>query len=440
MSRTYAGLDVGTTWIKAALVDGDGVERVIERVPTPWQEVPTGAEADAGDIFHACNDVLGRALERSAGTTLSGIGITGMAETGVLLDGVTPVSPCIAWFDRRGLDAAVRIGSELGETFSRRTGLPASNLCSLAKLIWLIEREGRLPGTSWLDLPAYVAYRLTGRVGTEVSLSCRTGLLDVRTAVPLRASLDLVGAPEDFLAPLIPAGEAWGEARSGPGRSSVVTVAGHDDPVAAIGAGAVDGGDVFDSCGTAEAFLRSMPDDLSDKQVTDLVGRGCTVGVLPGDGLRALGGFEAGGIIARWRKKLEAKGDIDAIDKAASRLPPGAGGVAIEDLWDEPKVVGSDEPRPEQLWRALFEALAERGRAGLEAMEEIAGPPERFVVSGGGAVGHTVRAVKSERFMNLVTPQVGEAAARGAAIAAGVAVGVWAAFDAAPRPPLHPYG
>lgn len=440
MTTVFAGLDIGTTWIKAARVGGDGIERVIERVPTPWREVPTGAEADPDDVFDACVEVLGRVLSDPGESSVGAIGITGMAETGVLLsrDG-TPAAPCIAWFDRRGEESAMRIADEIGETFTLRTGLPASRLCSLAKLLWLSERSGGLPAPRWLDLPEYVAFRLTGRQAAEASLVCRTGLFDVRTAAPFAAAHDMVGAGPDFLAELLRSGDVWGHVVSGPGHGSAVTVAGHDDPVAALGAGAIDAGDVFDSCGTAEGYLRAMPDPLSDDQVLGLSAGGCTVGTLPGGGLRALGGFEAGGIVARWRRRLHLTDDaIASVDAAAAALDPGAGGVSIDDLWGDPVVHGPD-PSPEQLWRAVFEALAARGEIVLDAMQEVVGPPSRLVVSGGGAQGATVRAVKGERFTDLVRPDVREAAARGAALAAGVALGAFADLGEVPRPSMRPY-
>ena len=40
------GLDVGTSAVKAAVVDAAGNELSHGRAPTPWRPVPTGAELD----------------------------------------------------------------------------------------------------------------------------------------------------------------------------------------------------------------------------------------------------------------------------------------------------------------------------------------------------------------------------------------------------------
>ena len=64
-----------------------------------------------------------------------GIGVTGMAETGVLVDGRDrPLAPAIAWHDPRGdVDTIAR---EIGrETFQSTTGMPLSALPSLSKLL-----------------------------------------------------------------------------------------------------------------------------------------------------------------------------------------------------------------------------------------------------------------------------------------------------------------
>jgi hypothetical protein len=39
-------------------------------------------------------------------------------------------------------------------------------------------------------------------------------------------------------------------------RGAILTVAGHDHPVASLAAGALSSGALFDSCGTAEALVR----------------------------------------------------------------------------------------------------------------------------------------------------------------------------------------
>src|ERR671938_185317 len=109
-----AGIDVGTTWVKAALTDADGRELAVERVRTPWREVPTGAECDPEDLFRAALSAV-EAVAASPKTRIVSVGIASMAETGVLLDSAgRPAAPSIAWFDRRGRAESARIQDALG--------------------------------------------------------------------------------------------------------------------------------------------------------------------------------------------------------------------------------------------------------------------------------------------------------------------------------------
>ena len=67
----------------------------------------------------------------------------------------------------------------------------------------------------------------------------------------------------------------------------------------------------------------------------------------------------------------------------------------------------------------------------LRATEEIAGPHRRIVVTGGWAQDEAVRASKA-RLGAVEAPPVVEAGARGAALLAGVAAGLFASVDDLP--------
>ena len=46
MTELLLGIDVGTSACKAAVVDAGGTEVAHGQAPTPWEQVPTGAEVD----------------------------------------------------------------------------------------------------------------------------------------------------------------------------------------------------------------------------------------------------------------------------------------------------------------------------------------------------------------------------------------------------------
>ncbi len=90
MTDHVIGLDVGSTYIKALLLTADGDEVGESRRRTPWRNVPGGrTETTAAAVLAEVTDLLAElaALADAAGAgSVRGIGISGMAEAGVLVD------------------------------------------------------------------------------------------------------------------------------------------------------------------------------------------------------------------------------------------------------------------------------------------------------------------------------------------------------------------
>ena len=103
MSDLLVGIDVGTSACKAAVVDEHGRELAHGRAATPWRQVPTGAEVDPEALFQAAVEAVGAAVATAPDGRVRGIGVTSMAEAGVLLDADDRVlHPAIVWHDARG--------------------------------------------------------------------------------------------------------------------------------------------------------------------------------------------------------------------------------------------------------------------------------------------------------------------------------------------------
>ena len=186
-----------------------------------------------------------------------------MAETGVLLDRRgEPVGPAIAWHDVRGTDEARAVADEIGRgRFAAQTGLPASPLCSLAKLRWQLAHDpGATGAVRWLGVPEWVARSLGAADVAELSLASRTGMLSLRDREWWPEALAWLGVPDGFLAELVPAGTPVGRVGDAlpEARDAVIAVAGHDHVAATVGAGATAEGDVLHSSGTADVFVRSI--------------------------------------------------------------------------------------------------------------------------------------------------------------------------------------
>jgi sugar (pentulose or hexulose) kinase len=382
VKEVLLGIDVGTTWCKAAVVDPTGREHPVDRVSTPWRPVATGAEADPEEILTAVLKAARQAIAAGpSGARITAIGVTGMAEAGVLLGrSGEPLAPVIAWYDTRGAAQAKRLAAELPE-FSARTGLPTTTTCSIVKLAQLAAEQG-VRGVRWLSLPEWVVYRLGGEQVAELSLAARTGYLDVAGRRWWDTALRWAGAPPGFLPEPVVAGTPAGHAKAALAKGAILTVAGHDHTCAAFGAGAVGEGDVLDSCGTAEALVRAVPPPLSQLVVQSAVARGLNVGwhVVPGL-MSMVGGFLSGRLLA---------------------------GVDL----------GSPAAEP------IVAAIAEKAATLLAAMDDLAGPHRRLVVTGGGARPEVVRRYKRSTLGHYEMAATEECGVRGAALLAGKAAGI----------------
>jgi len=434
------GIDVGTSACKAAVVDAGGVERAHGQAPTPWRKVPTGAEIDPRALLDAALEAAAAALAAAPAGTVRGVGVTGMAETGVLLDGRgEPLAPAIAWHDARGGPEAEALGAEVGERrFIRTTGLPVTALCSAPKLRWLADN---VPGTRaarrWLNVGEWVVRGLGGDEVTELSLASRTGLLDLEAKAPFADALAWTGMREDLLPDRIlagtPAGRA-GDALAGVG-GAVLTVAGHDHLAAGVGAGVVAPGDVLDSCGTAEALVRVVAPPLDADAIERVVAVGPSVGWHVAEGRHAiLDGLWSG---LAYKEVLDALGiaeeDRPELDAGAIATAPGDAPALDLDFraLERPPVRLPADVAPERVWRATLDAAAAMVDAQLARVDEVAGPRRRLVVTGGWARDEAVLAAKA-RLGPVETPPVVEAGCRGAALLAGVAAGLFESADALP--------
>jgi xylulokinase len=459
------GLDVGTTRIKAVVIDAAGGERAAS-VPTPFGRSAEGIDMGVADLRRALGDVLsalGPERERVAA-----VGLAGMAESGVPMRDGRALAPIIAWHDGRGEETVASLERRFGPALARWTGRRVRTVSSVAKLGWLVD-HGVAEPDRWLGVPELALFLLTGAEATEHSLAARTGAYDVsqRRFLPEVIAHVLAGteaggpgvgsragaAPEagDEVAavggaesgdgrgaalfpPVRAAGEAMGSvvgeaaAEYGLAEGIPVTIAGHDHLAAAAGLGARPD-DLFNSVGTAETLVRRLDarPDLARALELDLA-----VTLWPGgEAWAVLASATRSGLV------IEAlAAHLERGSGAGDGIAAAVGGVVALGLGIEVAVGPAAE-----MWTATLGALARRTAAAAERVAALAGPHRRLVVFGGGSRNPAwLRAKAAVVGVPVLRSPVAEATARGAALAAGVAAGWWPTPAAGPTPPLDAPG
>jgi sugar (pentulose or hexulose) kinase len=430
------GLDVGTTSSKAVVYTAEGRTVAEGRASTVWRSTPSGVEIDARELLASAIDAVNRALGQTSRVAVLGLGVASMGESGVLLDRQgTPVAPVIAWHDSRDQVELAELDARLGaENFSARTGLPFRTQWSLTKHHWLVRHHHAVAdAVRRMNISEWIIHGLGGEEVSELSLASRTGWLDLATRTWWADSLSATETKESLLPPLVTAGTALGRVThtevSAALAGAILTAAGHDHQAAAVGVGAIHQGDELDSCGTAEALVRTVQPNLPVCAVVELARAGVTTGwhVLP-DRWCLLGGTEGGRTLQRVRALLRADGDdLDALDRAAlATVPSDVSGLELEVTSDGVAVRGADQlTRPEHIWRSALEHVTREAQSIHGAMSGLSGPHRRLVVTGGWSNSRALLHVKRDMLGPLERSEVSEAGCRGAALLAGLAAGVY---------------
>ncbi len=203
-----------------------------------------------------------------------------------------------------------------------------------------------------------------------------------------------------------------------------------------MGAGAVGPGEVFDSCGTAEALVRAVSPPVAPDRIAAAVAGHVTVGWhVVGEFQALLGAQRAGFALQRFLDLLGVGPDrLAALEAAALAVPAGTALPTVLDADGEQATLAGigRHPSPAHVWRAAVEAVGARSGELLATVRAVAGDVDRLVVAGGWSRSPTLRSVKARRLGRAVYPPVTEAGARGAALLAGIAAGLWEGVEDLP--------
>ena len=459
------GIDVGSTRVKALVVDLDGRELSGGRAETPWRITPSGAEAAPEDIFEAVLEATSSALAGAGDRHVIGVGVTGMAEALALLgERGRAVAPAIAWYDGRGEKERDELEAQFGaDRFTSLTGLPVSTTASIVKLRWIRRHvPGAAAARCALSVPEYIAHRLGGMPAAELSLASRTGLLDVGRARWAGELFEWVGLPESLFPAALPAGSLLGTVVDPPAglsqlRGAAIAMGGQDHQCAAVGAGVVSPRDMLNSCGTAEAFVRSIP-PLGPSELIAAVATGVGVGCHVVPGYQAVLAGRPFGLV------LAPVYDLFGWEDGSGTPSPGAAGGGAGHRLSVAEAPATETARRDAELSFSFDEVTGRScLAGIgpgvsasqakevaadevlrrsfilyDAVERLGGPVERVVMIGGWARVGGLDKRKIARFPGACFVAVREPGARGAALFSGLAAGLFPGCDSFPVPPLEP--
>jgi glycerol kinase len=422
-------IDQGTTGTTCLVVDdelqvrGRGYAELPQSFPQPgW------VEHDPEQIWQSVLDSAQAALVGIDASGLHAVGIANQRETTVLWERATgrPVHDAIVWQDRRTAERCRELPAEL---LRERTGLVPDPYFSATKLEWLL-REHPAQGLAFGTVDSWLVWKLTGgavHVIDETNAS-RTLLVALETLGWDDELLDLFHVPRDVLPEIRPSSGIVGETDAFGPTLPIAGIAG-DQQAALVAAG----GTAKATYGTGNFVLAPTGADCSPPHGLLRTAAARAAGEPPRYALE--GSVFATGAALQWlRDGLGLLADAAESESLAASLDDNGG------VYFVPALSGLGSPhwapdarglvagltrgtRREHLVRAALEATAYQTRDVLDAMPV----PLQWLRADGGM---TANAFLMQFQADLLGMPVEVAAEReqtaiGAALLAGLAVGMW---------------
>ena len=449
----YIGIDIGTSSVKALLIDSSG--RVIKTSVPEYSfqtPKPLWAEADPLDWWEATQQAIKELLLKVQSSEIAGIGLTGQMHGMVAMNKEGSVlRPCIMWNDQRSHLECDEITERVGQKkILSITGNPVLPGFTAPKILWTQKNEPDL--FALIDkvvLPKdFIRYKLTGSFFSDVSDASGTSLLDVGKRTWSQEMFDSMGWPISWMPEVTESTEvsakisAEAATLTGLLEGTPVVAGGGDCAAQAVGSGIVEEGKVSVTLGTSGVVFaqsdeyRVEPNGKLHAFCHAVPGKWHVMGVM----LSAAGSFQ-------WYKnqfgmeeqRIEKEGGVNAYEtltKAAQQVIAGS-----EGLFFLPYLSGERTPYPDPYARGCFIGMSLRHqkkhhtRAVLEGvsyglndslsmMKELGVNPNEIILSGGGSRSALWKQMLADIFATpCAMVNALEGAAYGAAILAAVGVG-----------------
>jgi xylulokinase len=453
----FLGIDVGTSGVKAILVNGAG--NVVAAAVTPLlmsTPQPGWAEQDPEAWWQASVASIRTVLAAKPGAFVAAIGISGQMHSSVFLDAHGEViRPALLWCDGRTTAECREINQRVGGESRMRdlASNPALEGFTLPKVLWLRNCEpDAFARLATVLLPKdFIRYRLTRTLATDPSDASATLMYDTAHLRWSDEILLAVGLPRSLVPDVGGSAEVLGHVTleaatmTGLAMGTPVVGGGADNACGAAGVGAIAAGEAVTSWGTSGTVLAPTHEPRVDPTL-----RAHTFcHVAPGTWYLMGVVLSAGGAFAWYRDQLarDLVGTGEAnerLNAEAATISPGADGVTFL-----PYLQGERTPHRDasargafvglslahsraHLTRAVVEGVCFALRDSVAILQELGMSPKQMLLTGGGAKSAFVRRLQAEVFgLPVCTVNREEGPAYGAALLAAVGAGAFPDLAAA---------
>jgi xylulokinase len=448
----FAGVDIGTSGVKAVIIADDGAALAQANAPLSVSRPHTLWSEQDPDDWWAATEAAMLALPAELRARIRGIGLAGQMHGATLLGADDrPLRPAMLWNDGRSFAECAELEARVAESRTI-TGNIAMPGFTAPKLAWVQAHE---PATfaqicSVLLPKDYVRLCMTGDKASDVADSAGTLWLDTGARAWSDAMLAACNLDRSHMPRLFEGCDITGQlradvaARWGVNRVPVVA-GGGDNAAGAAGVGVIADGDAFLSLGTSGVIFIATSNFRPNPNRAIHAFCHC----LPGMWHQMSVHLSAASCVD-WAARLLSC-DVQGLFALAERAGPAAGPELFlpylsgeRTPHNDPHVRGSflaldNDTTPERLAVAVLEGVAFAHADGLAALREAGTRVEELVVIGGGSRslfwGRILAAALDVRLAYLDGGEVGPAL--GAAKLAQMAVTGDSAAAICTRPPVR---
>lgn len=461
MKDLLLGIDIGTSACKVALFSEDGTV-IAQNIGNYSVFYPQSgwAEQNPEDWWNAVCAATKEMLDKRevSPERIAGIGIDGQSWSAIAINKNgevlcnTPI-----WMDTRAEGICAELDEKIGsDNIFKLCGNPLQPAYTLPKILWYKKHCRSIYDNAdkILQSNSYIAFRLTGAVTQDLSQGYGLHCFDMQKARWDESMCAEMGLRQDLLPQIVPChyivGHVTAKAAAMCGLTAGIPVVagGLDAACGTLGAGVINDGETQEQGGQAGGMSICMDNYRAHEKL--ILG----YHVVPNRWLLQ-GGTVGGGGIMRWLEAEFAAAERDAatkngtnsmyeMDNLAAKIPAGADGLIFlpymagerSPIWDpnaKGVFYGLDYAKTRaHIYRAGLESAAYSLRHNFETAEEANVKINRLRAMGGAANSRLWTQIKADITGKPIdVPSSDTATTLGAAILAGVAIGMYKGFEEA---------
>ncbi|MGX7417410.1 xylulokinase [Carnobacterium gallinarum] len=454
MKEALLGIDIGTSSCKLATfsIDGTVIATASEKYAVYYPE-KGWAEQKPEEWWDSVVSAIQKLLKmpEMQEFTIVGIGVDGQGWSMIPIDSDGKVlynNPI--WMDTRAKDICDEVKAAYGDRIFEVSGNPFEPTYSLPKLLWLKRHHPEIfkKIDQVLQANSYIVYKLTGAKTQDLSQGYGLQCFDMKKGEWNQEICELLGVPLEILPPIVKSDQVVGSITAeisqltGLEIGIPVVAGGVDAACGTLGVGVIAHGETQEQGGQAEGMSICLNECIADKRL--ILG----YHVVPNHWLLQ-GGTVGGGGVLDWVKNnycLEEKQnaqfhETDAyyeMDRMAKSVPAGSDGVVFlpymagerSPIWNphaKGVYYGFDFTKTRShLIRASQEGVAYSLKDNLEVAESAGAIIGEMRAMGGSANSEFWTQMKADVTGKVIkVPSSDTATTLGAAILAGIGVGVY---------------